>query len=119
MMKILIIDDEKRIRDLYQRLLEDEGYEVLLAKNAVEGTRQIVTQNGIDLILLDINMPEVDGAYMKEIIDEYDPSFKIIVSSVRMLDEQKELIPQATDYFDKSSGTEILTEKINKALQNV
>ena len=113
---ILIIDDEGKIRDTYKRLLNDEGYDVLVARDAQEGTRALIGDKTIDLVLLDINMCEIDGGYMKEIIDEYDPTLKVIVSSVRPLEEQQELIPKALDYFDKSHGTDLLIKKVKKIL---
>ena len=116
MNRVLIIDDEEKVLDAYKRLLEEEGLDVLVAKNASEGTRALIGEQTIDLILLDINMYEIDGGYIKEIIDEYDPELKVIVSSVRPLEEQKEIIPKAYDYFDKSRGTDLLLKKVRKAL---
>ncbi len=116
MERILIIDDEEKVLDAYKRLFEEEGVDVFVAKNAFEGTQILIRSGIIDLVLLDINMYGVDGGMMKEIIDEYDPELKVIVSSVRPLEEQKEIIPKAFDYFDKSQGTDLLLKKVREAL---
>lgn len=58
--KILIVDDDTPIRELYQQLLEGEGFEIQTAADGKEGLEKI-TSGGFDLILLDIMMPQIDG----------------------------------------------------------
>jgi DNA-binding NtrC family response regulator len=58
--QILVVDDEPDIRQLVQEILEDEGYNVLVAKDG-EAARQAYAQQKPDLVLLDIWMPDVDG----------------------------------------------------------
>ncbi len=57
---ILVVDDEPDIRNLVQEILIDEGYDVVVAENAVEA-RELRRTRRPDLILLDIWMPDVDG----------------------------------------------------------
>ncbi|MDP8213211.1 MAG: response regulator [Candidatus Zapsychrus exili] len=117
MKQILIVEDEPKIRDLYSNLLVSEGYQVLEASDAVEATNILIRQHSIDLIILDINMPDINGDIMFGVIQEYDPSLKVLVSSVLNVDEQEELIDMAYDYFDKSEGTDVLLEKVNNILK--
>lgn len=58
--RILVVEDEKPLRDLYVQLLVDEGYDV---DQATDGEEAIVSmqQGGYDLILLDIVLPKMDG----------------------------------------------------------
>jgi DNA-binding NtrC family response regulator len=109
--KILIIDDEPRIRDLYMRVLEEAGFEAKWAPDAQEATNILIREH-VDLVLLDINMPGVEGRTMFEVIQEYDPQLKVIVASVYPLHVQKVMIPHAFDYHDKSHGSVSLLEKI-------
>ena len=60
MPKVLIVDDERSLRTLYQRELEREGYEVLCASTAREGLELIESQLP-DVLVLDIRMPGMDG----------------------------------------------------------
>lgn len=60
MKTILVVDDEMGIRELLAEILFDEGYQVLLAENA-EQARTYHSTHHLDLVLLDIWMPEVDG----------------------------------------------------------
>jgi DNA-binding NtrC family response regulator len=60
MAEILVVDDEVGIRELLSEILGDEGHAVLLAENA-QKAREIREQGKIDLVLLDIWMPDTDG----------------------------------------------------------
>jgi CheY-like chemotaxis protein len=81
------------------------------AKNATEATN-IMIREGIDLILLDVRMAVVDGREMFDIIKEYDPQGKVIISSVYPVERQRELIPKALGYYDKSDGPIKLLEMV-------
>ncbi len=58
--KILVVDDDLYIRDLYEEVLKDEGYEVETASNG-EIALNNLKKGGYDLVLLDIMMPKIDG----------------------------------------------------------
>ncbi len=60
MAKILVVDDEMGIRELLSEILDDEGHEILLAENAT-AARPLYAAHDIDLVLLDIWMPDTDG----------------------------------------------------------
>ena len=58
--KILVVEDDQFLRELYDELLKEEGYEVTLAEDGEKGLAQI-QKGGFDLILLDIMLPKIDG----------------------------------------------------------
>jgi DNA-binding NtrC family response regulator len=118
MKQILIIDDEHRIGRSYTVLLSEEGFEVRYASGTVDATNLLLSEN-FDLILLDINMPEGGGKKIYEIIREYNPNMKVIVSSVYPIEEQIQIILGASGYHDKSQGVDILVEKVREVLQGV
>ena len=60
MAKLLVVDDEVGIRELLSEILEDEGHDVLTAEDAGQA-RKLIEENPLDLILLDIWMPDTDG----------------------------------------------------------
>ncbi len=115
MKRILIIDDERRIGQSYTVLLSEEGFEVKHASSAQEATNFLIREH-FDLVLLDINMPGVDGKVMYEVIREYDRSLKVIVSSVYPIEEQVQSILGASAYHNKSQGVDILVAKIKEVL---
>ena len=116
MKKILIVDDEEKIRTLYSALLKDEGYQVFQSANAFDANETLKREN-IDLVLLDIKMPEVDGSIVYETMQLFHKKTKVIVTSVYSLSQQKEMIEGAADYHDKSESNEILLVKIKEALR--
>ncbi|MDO8440659.1 MAG: response regulator, partial [Polaromonas sp.] len=58
--KILILDDDARIRDLLRRYLMQEGFEVILAEDS-KALNRIMMRDSVDLIVLDLMMPGEDG----------------------------------------------------------
>ncbi len=78
---ILVVDDEKDIRDLVKEILEDEGYEVSVAESG-EAARRARQGRRPDLILLDIWMPDVDGiSLLKEWSEDGKPDSPVIMIS--------------------------------------
>ena len=79
--KILVVDDEENIRDSLNEILIDEGYEVLLAEDA-NVARKIKNDKNIDLILLDIWMPDCDGiTLLKEWVKNHQLNCPVIMMS--------------------------------------
>ena len=58
--KILVIEDDQFLRELYDELLKEEGYEVDIAKDGEEGLGKFL-EGGYSLVLLDIMLPKIDG----------------------------------------------------------
>jgi len=110
--RMLVIDDERPIMYAYQRIFSKEGFDVLIASNAIVANELLVREK-IDIVLLDINMPEVDGTILFELIRAFHRNIKVVVSSVYPIDEQKEKIKDADAYFDKSDGKEVLLKIIS------
>jgi DNA-binding response OmpR family regulator len=80
MKTILIVDDEKHIRLLYEEEFKDEGYEVLTAANGYEAL-DIVKNYDLDLVLLDIKMPEMDGTEFLRTVRQFNTTLPIIIST--------------------------------------
>src|SRR5689334_2857846 len=115
MARILLVDDDPSIQRTYCKFLKDEGYEVYQAQDAEIAT-ELLIRYSFDLVLLDINMPGLDGMVMRDVLDTYDETLKVVVSSVYPLSEQRRKILKADDYFDKSHGTEWLKRIIRNVL---
>lgn len=58
--KIVVVDDDARIRDLLRRYLSQEGFEVIVAEDA-KALSRIMLRDAVDLIVLDLMMPGEDG----------------------------------------------------------
>jgi CheY-like chemotaxis protein len=77
MATILCIDDEESILKLFQVTLEEAGYRVLIAESGQQGLRLLEHQE-VDLILVDIFMPDMDGLEVIQLIRKTRPACKII-----------------------------------------
>jgi CheY-like chemotaxis protein len=80
--KILLVDDEPAIRHVLTRLLTGEGYSVLPATNGVEAL-EFAAHRDFDLVLLDLNMPGMDGWDTFEKLTSKNPLLPIIVITAR------------------------------------
>lgn len=114
---ILVVDDEKSMRETMQMLLK-ERYTVHLAKSGKEAI-QVVKNHQIDLVLLDIRLPEIDGIEVLKIIKGIDESIEIImVTAVIMVGKAVEAIRHgAYDYITKPFDIESLQEQVAKVLE--
>jgi len=119
--KIVIIEDDKFLRELISKKLSDAGYEVLEAIDGEEGIKR-VKESKPDLVLLDLILPGIDGFEVLSQIKQ-DPLFSdlpvIILSNLgQKEDVEKGLKLGAVDFLVKAHFTpgEII-EKIKKILQ--
>ncbi len=73
--RILVVEDDEFLRELYDELLKGEGYDITLAVDGEEGLNHI-SEGGFDLILLDIMLPKMDGLEILRHIKEKAPKQK-------------------------------------------
>lgn len=98
---VLIVDDEKEIRELIEIYLKNEGYEVIMAATGLEAI-QIVNQKRVDLIILDVMMPVVNGvdACIK-IREQHNVPIIMLSAKVEDIDKILGLSVGADDYLTK------------------
>jgi len=80
MATILLVDDEESVRMVFQVALERAGYRVLTAESGKQGLR-LLEQQEVDLIFVDIFMPEMDGLELIPLLRKTRPTNKIIAIS--------------------------------------
>ena len=117
--KLLIIDDEKDIRDSLKDILIDEGYEIHLAENALEAKKIKLSQT-FDLILLDIWMPDIDGlSLLKEWASNNEINCPVIMMSGHgTIDTAIEATKiGATDFLEKPISLQKLLKTISSSLK--
>jgi DNA-binding response OmpR family regulator len=118
MTKILIVEDEEKVRRMYSTMLKNEGYTVIEAPDAMQASCML-NKEPVDIMLLDINMPQVYGSVFYEVMQNFHKKVKVIVASVYSVEEQKKMIKGAEDYYDKAQGIDLLLEKIKKAERSI
>ena len=115
--KILVVDDEPKIRMFIRANLEARGYEIYLAQDGMEAI-EMAGRVLPDVIVLDVNMPRMDGIEACRRIREW-ADMPIIILSVRgdEKDKVRALDEGADDYVTKPFGIEELLARIRVALR--
>ncbi len=116
MKRILVVDDEKHICELYKGELEDDGYAVTIAFSGKEALAA-VQQNRPDLIVLDIQMPGMDGIETLEKLLGRDLGIPIILNTAYSHYKEDFTTWGADAYVVKSSDTSKLKAEIKRLLQ--
>lgn len=99
MLKILVVDDEINIRNLFKIRLENEGYEVYTAKDGLEAL-DVVYNNIIDMCIVDVMMPNLDGnSFVKKIRSENFNMPIIMVTAKGELDDKIEAFDSGIDDY--------------------
>lgn len=111
--KILVVDDEESIHLLYSEEFEEEGYEVYGAMSGEEGLGKL-SKISPDLVILDINMPEMNGIEVLRKIKEMNPDLPVILSSAYQEFKQDLASWASDDYIVKSANLDELKAAVKK-----
>lgn len=125
--KILIVDDDPDILDAMTMIMESQGYQVVTARDGIEGLANLKSENP-DLLILDLLMPKMDGfAVCKELQDPRWSKFKhipiLILTSVREEASRRRyeletgLELDVDDYVEKPVSPDVLIERVTKLLK--
>lgn len=115
--KILIIEDDEKLRNELKIFLSKNGYQAEIIEK-FDNTIQDIIEKDPDLILLDINLPNIDGQYIcKEIRKKSDMAIIIITSKDNEIDELLSINYGADQYITKPFNIQILLAKIASLLR--
>lgn len=119
MKKILIVEDEKIIRNELKTLLENSGYEISAIEN-FNNTKEDIIKSKVDLVLLDINLPNVNGEILlKEIRKETNIPVIMVTSRIGEVDEVLSISYGADDYITKPYNPTILLLRIQNIFKRM
>lgn len=114
---ILYVEDNSDNRSLIRRVLMAEGYSVVEAVDAAQAMQKLES-NGIDLILMDINMPDMDGYTLTSKIRAIQKFSKIpivaVTANVMRGDREKSLEAGCDGYIQKPIDIDILGQQIER-----
>lgn len=117
MKRILIVEDDESLRKELQRFLCNNGYEAILLDDFSDSLN-IIGSTDCDLILMDINIPGVNGEFLcKEIRKTRDVPIIMVTSKNNEIDELMSLSYGADDYVTKPYNPQILLMRIEVALK--
>jgi len=113
---ILCVDDDEKLLELYSALLERQGYLVLTARNGPDGIA-LARQKPVDTIVLDFNLPGMNGADVAQLLSVELPNVPVVIWSGSL-----ELLPESLRWFadailHKGDGPETLVRTIECLLK--
>jgi two-component system cell cycle response regulator DivK len=118
---ILYVEDDFNNRTLVRRVLEAEDYKLVDAANASQAMK-FLKENKIDLILMDINMPEMDGYALTTQIKAIPEYAKIpivaMTANVMRGDRERSLEAGCDGYIQKPIDIDLLTQQVERFLRS-
>ena len=120
MTRILVVDDERDVREVVKTTLQENGYQVVEATDGVEAYAAAAVAGKPDLIVLDLMLPKLNGFEVLEKLKEnpqtsYIPVV-ILTARGQAQDETRALRSGATDYMTKPWSADELADRVRIAL---
>ena len=118
--KILVVDDESRMRKLVKDFLEREGYQVIEAGDGMEAMEQFYDEKDIALIILDVMMPKMDGW---EVCREIRKNSKVPIIMLTARSEERDELQGfelgVDEYISKPFSPKILVARVGAILRRI
>jgi DNA-binding response OmpR family regulator len=118
MKRILIVEDSRNLRLIYERELLGEGYEVILAADGREALARMGEQRP-DLVVLDVVMPAMDGIEALGEMLSMEPTIPVLIHSAYSSFKDNFMIWAADAYVVKSADLTEFTSKVHRLLDDV
>ena len=115
MKKILVVDDEENIRELYKEEFEEMGYAVTLVPDGVQALKVMDTAK-FDLVTLDMRMPDMDGIEALRKMKEKNNALPVIICTAYEEYKQDFASWSSDAYVVKSADMTLLRETVKKIL---
>lgn len=116
--KILVVDDEARMRKIVKDFLSNAGYEVIEASDGQEALDIFFSNNNIDLVILDVMMPNIDGwTVCKEIRKESKVPIIMLTARTEESDELLGFKLGVDEYISKPFSPKILVARVEVVLR--
>ena len=116
MFRILIADKNRNIRDFLYRELSAEGYEVTVAEDGKGLSCEIERENGVDLIVFDLEMPDADSSKIFEKTQKRRPPLPVIVHTFLTEESERNNSGDAETYIEKSGNIDHLKRAVAEIL---
>lgn len=116
---ILIADRNPRVRELLKRELSSEGYCIQLAKNAREVIRQISNHETLSLLIIDLDLPDMEGLSLMDALGDRIPNLPVIILTFHSnREESSDLWPKKIIVEKDGNSVEKLKKIIHKMANN-
>lgn len=114
--RVLVVDDDKSVREMFRRSLLLAGFDVAVASGGAQGLQMLGADADVGLVMLDLDMPQVDGRRFRD-AQRADPRLAaiptVIVTGTPITGRIRDAL-QATDYLAKPVGRTLLLSVVEK-----
>lgn len=119
MLKILLVDDEKRITEVLEAYLEREGYKIYTADNGIDALKKVKTLNP-DLMILDLMLPDISGEEVCRLVRK-ESDLPIMMLTARSTEEDRinGIVIGADDYITKPFSPREVVVRVHAILRRV
>lgn len=115
--KILIVDDEPLVLEMFETMLRDAGYQTATASSAGQAQKSL-TRESFDLIIVDVWLEDDDGFVLAQYAAKVQPKIGVIVITGRPSEKDKEVaLASGFDYLSKPVPFELLKSSVDSKLQ--
>ena len=116
---ILIADRNPRVRELLKRELSSEGYCIQLAKNAREVIEQVFSHETLNLLIIDLDLPDMEGLSLMDALGDRIPTLPVIILTFHNnCEESSDLWPKKIIVEKDGNSVEQLKKIIHKMANN-
>jgi PAS domain S-box-containing protein len=113
---VLVAEDDEAVRRPVIQLLERAGYRTLAAIHGQDAIRLLAQHRDVDLVVLDVVMPELGGPQAWERMRQMRPDLRVIFASGYADDQYRERLPEGAEVLDKPFRTEVLLAAVRRNL---
>jgi two-component system, cell cycle sensor histidine kinase and response regulator CckA len=115
---VLVVDDEEPIRQLARRFLEPEGYHVIEASHGLEAVALLAGGTALDLLVADLDMPELEGIEMVRRIRATRPNLPVlyVTGNINRLMDERHVLCDGEAFLEKPFDAAGLLEAVSLIL---
>jgi two-component system, cell cycle sensor histidine kinase and response regulator CckA len=112
---VLVVDDEARIREMETRILQQGGYQVVEAAGGLEAVKMLREGVALDLLIADLDMPEMSGEDMVRRVHAERPNLKVlyVTGNIDRLLNVRSLLSEGEAFLDKPITAQGLLEAVS------
>lgn len=116
---VMVVEDEPAVRAMVSRVLEEEGYDVVMAQDGQEALSALSARNGVRLVVSDVAMPVMSGRELGDMLARTHPDLPVLYMSGFADDEiiSRGLLEPGRPFIQKPFATDLFARRVAELLQ--
>lgn len=114
---ILVADKNRNVRDFLRRELSEDGYDIVVATDGNQVEARIESDTAPDLLVIDLEAPEIDGSKILEMSQTRRPPLPVIIHTFLTEESVRDRVQETESYIEKSGNLDHLRSAIEEMLK--